>query len=152
MCSARFARPLLVALVMGGLGCSDSQGPSASALLSDLDGGPVFLVQSEPATAVMEALFDGRVLMDAAGCLRLEIGSPEDATVVWPFGTTLEAFGSTYRVREEGGRAVGVVGERFRFGGGFVSELHDGIPMNEDARAHAGERCPGVYWIVGEIP
>lgn len=152
MHAAPLSRSLLLALLTLGLACSDSQGPHDPALLGDLDGGPVFLVQSEPATAVMEALFDGRVLLDPSGCPRLDVGGPEDATVVWPYGATLVHHGGTYVVRDAEGREVGVVGERFRFGGGYVPRLHDGIPMNVDARARAEAQCPGVYWIVGEIP
>ncbi len=149
---APLARPAFLALLLSGLACSDGLAPWPSALLSDLEGGPVFLVQSQPATVVMEALFDGRVRADDDGCLRLDLESPDGATIVWPFGATLEPRGGTYRVRDVNGRVVGVVDDRFRFGGGFVAHLHDGIPMNEDTRARADERCPGAFWIVGEIP
>ncbi len=148
---AHLTRSLMLALAVAAA-CSDGQSPQAPILLSDLDGGPLFLVQSEPATAVMEALFDGPVLLDAAGCLRLDLGSSESATVVRPFGATLEALDGTYRVRDGDGRAVGTVGERFRLRGGFISDLHDGIPLNQDARARAHAQCPGTYWIVGELP
>jgi hypothetical protein len=107
----------------------------------------VFLRQNEPAQNVMDALFQGRVLRDAQGCLRLEGAQP--ATVIWPYGFTLENRPGGLHVRDAAGRALGRIGGSFRFGGGFVPS-DDYAGLSDADRALAGSRCPGEYWIVGE--
>lgn len=108
----------------------------------------VFLTQNVVPVAVMDALFEGRVVRDEAGCLRLD--SPDPATVVWPKGFTLEVAGETLRVRDAAGGVLGRIGEAFRLGGGEVPSLHPGIGMSEADRARAENTCPGRFWIVGD--
>lgn len=129
---------------------TDLQGPGDTPSL--VDGEDVlFLTQSASPQAVMDALFEGRVARDDAGCLRLDL--PGEHTVIWPNGFTLaEAADGSLRVLDADGREVGRVGGRFRLGGGEVATLHEGIPMTEEDRREARERCPGRYWIVGAIP
>lgn len=107
----------------------------------------VFLRQREPARDVMEALYQGRILRDDQGCLRLEGAEP--ATVIWPYGFTLESRPGGLYVRDAEGRELGRIGGSFRFGGGFVPS-HDYAGLSDADRALADTRCPGEYWIVGE--
>lgn len=111
--------------------------------------GIVFIRQNETPTAVMEALFEGRVVADAAGCLRFD--SPDPATVVWPNGFIMVASGEEMLVRDAAGRDIGRVGGTFRLGGGEVSSLQ-GAPMSAADRQRADTLCPGRYWIVGDVP
>lgn len=114
-------------------------------------GGVVFLTETAPATVQMEALYKGNVVADAAGCLRLA-GTGDHHTVVWPFGFELRAHNGGANVVDTRGRVVGEIGGSFTFGGGEVPTLHDGIALSDEHRALARERCPGRYWIVGEVP
>lgn len=123
--------------------------PDPAGLRFDEVGGVTFLAQTAPPNAVMEALFQGRVIVDDAGCMRLE--SPDPATVVWPYGFTLERRRRDMVVLDGNGREVGVAGGSFRFGGGEVPTLHEGLALNATTRARALERCPGRFWIVGDI-
>lgn len=107
----------------------------------------LFLTAAQPATESMQALFEGRVVIDAAGCIRLD--SPDPATVIWPHGFSLVARAGQVHVRDSTGREIGSIGGAFRFGGGEVQELSGSI-MNAQARSAALARCPGRYWIVGE--
>ena len=111
--------------------------------------GIVFVRQNETPTAVMEALFEGRVIADAAGCLRFD--SPDPATVVWPKGFTMVRSGNEMLVRGPAGRAIGRVGGTFRLGGGEVSSL-EGAAMSAADQQRAATHCPGRYWIVGDVP
>ena len=98
----------------------------------------------------MDALFQGRVVTDAAGCIRLDSPPPDAGTVVWPFGFTLAREGRVLSVRDAAGREVGRIGGSFRFGGGHVPFLHEGTGFSAAERARAEARCPGTFWIVGE--
>lgn len=100
----------------------------------------LFLTQGAPATFVMDALFEGRVVVDDAGCVRLD--GPDPATVVWPYRFTLE--GNTVHAAD--GRIVGRLGGSFRLGGGEVPTLAGGDWQS------ALDRCPGRFWIVGDVP
>ena len=110
--------------------------------------GTVFLVQNVVPNAVMDALFQGRVVRDQAGCLRLE--SPDPATVVWPKGFTLALQGGTLSVRDGSGRELGEIGGSFRLGGGEVV-MHEGVPLSATDRERASRLCPGRFWIVGGV-
>ena len=123
-----------------------------TALRSDLDvEATLFLAQTRPADAVMDALFVGVIERDAQGCLRLA-GEGDRPTAVWPYRFTLAAQGAGVVVRDPGGREVGRIGGSFRLGGGEVSALHEGIPLPAGQRERAAERCPGRFWIVGDVP
>ena len=109
----------------------------------------VFIVQGVVPDAMMQALFRGRVVLDAAGCLRLDL--PDPATVVWPKGFRLVEGSTGLRVVDGDGAVVGVVGGSFAFGGGEVPELAEWWGISAEDRQRAETRCPGRYWIVGEI-
>lgn len=112
------------------------------------EAGPVlFLTQNAVPDATMDALFEGRVSLDGAGCLRLDLDG--EHTVVWPTGYTLESTDRGLAVRDGEGRVVGHVAGSFRLSGGEVQALHDGIGMDRGEKAEAEIRCPGRYWIVG---
>jgi len=108
----------------------------------------IFLALSEPPNAHMDALFNGTVTIDAAGCIRLQ--NAERSTVVWPYGFTLDDSDDQLRVRDASGRVLGRVGGTFRFGGGHVPELHEGIDLTQAQRERARTSCPGDFWIVGD--
>lgn len=111
--------------------------------------GVIFITQNVVPGLTMEALFQGRVVLDGAGCLRLD--SPDPATVVWPKGFTIVADGDTLRVRDASGRVIGHVGGRFNLGGGELGSLHASVPVSDADRARAHASCPGGYWIVGDV-
>jgi hypothetical protein len=112
--------------------------------------GAVFLVQGAPAVDHMDALFQGRVSLDAQGCLRLE-SLGDRPTVVWPHGFSIEERGGALFVKDAAGSDVGRIGGSFRFGGGEVPSLHEGFNLSDEALRLAQSRCPGRYWIVGDV-
>lgn len=117
-----------------------------------VDAGEVlFLTETVPAALHMQALYKGNVIADAAGCLRLA-GTGEQHTVVWPFGFELRRRKGVATVVDPNGRVIGEIGGAFTLGGGEIPTLHDGIPLSDAQRAQARERCPGRYWIVGDVP
>ena len=97
----------------------------------------------------MDALFQGRVVEDSSGCIRLQ--PPSGATVVWPKGFSLEMTAEGARVQDQNGLEVGLIGSTFRFGGGEVPFLHGGLGFQPAEVALIQSRCPGRFWIVGEI-
>jgi hypothetical protein len=105
----------------------------------------VFLTQSEPQVAYMDALFIGDVVIDDQRCTRL--GDAEGATVVWPSGYTVVRAGNTLRVVDGTGHLVGELGSSFRLGGGEVDILNPALHISYMDRALAHESCPGKYWI-----
>ncbi len=107
----------------------------------------LFLVQGAPQEASMEALYEGRIAPNPQGCIQTE--GPSPATVVWPYGFTLEDRGDVLEVKDATGRSIGQIGGSFRFGGGQVpSNGYTFLP--EPARTAAATRCPGDVWIVGD--
>jgi len=111
---------------------------------------PVFATQAltpGPREA-MQALYEGPVI-DAQGCLRLV--SDSSHTVVWPPEFTLRTQSGRYEVVDEGGAVVGTIGGIFRIGGGEIPRA----ALPELANANVGRellaRCPGRYWVVGEM-
>ena len=155
MMRARSTGWFLLVLAIPLLGCGNDGGTADPVTSTGADGmvdGTVFLVQSSPATAVMEALYRGPVRRDDQGCLRLEPDGDVPVTVVWPYGFTLETRDDGQHVRDADGRDIGRIGDSFTFGGGYVSALHSGIPLTQAQRGLAESRCPGTYWIVGEVP
>jgi hypothetical protein len=134
-----------VALALAACGQAESTGPS----FTRNEPSEIFLVQAAPPAAVMDALFQGRVSRDLQGCLRME-GLGDRHTVIWPHGFTLVERGGELFVRDAAGRDVGRIGGSFRFGGGESSTLHQGL-LSDESRQLAESRCPGRYWIVGEV-
>ncbi|HEX2211735.1 MAG TPA: hypothetical protein VHG93_28870 [Longimicrobium sp.] len=110
--------------------------------------GVVFLAQNEPPVAYMEARYQGLVTRDAQGCLRVQ--DQDNAVVIWPYGSRLEARGGELVVIAADGREVGRIGGHFEMGGGFVPITAASL-SNADL-ALARSRCPSdEYWVVGEM-
>jgi hypothetical protein len=137
---------LLLAFSIAACSVFETKDPAAVRLN---EGGILFLTQNLAPNAVMEALFQGRIVADEAGCLRLQPG--DRVTVIWPKGFTLERVSGAFLVRDAGGRAVGRIGDTFRLGGGEVPYLHQGIGLSAADRERAMSRCPGIFWIVGSV-
>lgn len=144
----RTAAIALVSLVTAGCASPQDSSPFDPLLFQERTG-VVFVTQNVVPAAVMEALFEGPVVADPAGCLRLD--SPDNATVVWPKGFTITENGSRMVVHDATGRAIGTIGESFRLGGGEVQSL-DGSSVSAADRERATAHCPGRYWIVGDVP
>ncbi len=113
-------------------------------------GGLHFMTQDVDPPILMEALYQGEVSTDAAGCIKLT--GPDPATVIWPKDFGVRVQGDGVRVLRPDGSELGPLGGAFVFGGGFVQDLHDGLGFSVLDRALARERCPGAYWIVGDVP
>lgn len=109
--------------------------------------GIVFMTQNAVPDATMDALFEGRIVPDEAGCLRLD--PPEPATVAWPHGYGLRTGADGARIVDEEGRTVGTLDGTFRLGGGEVADLSEAMGFSTADRELARSRCPGRYWIVG---
>lgn len=140
-------RPLaaITALALAACSRGEDRGPSLAG--GEKPDATVFLVQSEPQDAVMEALYEGKIVRDAQGCLRIEGADP--ATVVWPYGFTLVGSGADLQVKDAAGRVLGRIGDSFKFGGGHVPSGNYAF-LPEPDRAAAAARCPGDVWIVGD--
>jgi hypothetical protein len=136
-------RVTMVAILALNYACTDVE-PLAPVQMVEI----IFLAQTLPPGVVMEALFQGRVFVDPAGCVRLNTN--DQHTVVWPHGTVLLRRGDDLLVRSSDGRDLGRLGGSFRFGGGEVPSLHAGIALSHDTRQRASTECPGRYWIVGD--
>lgn len=144
---ATAAATVLALLVLAGCSSASDGGPTTP--LSSLSAADVhFFAQDEVPEVVPDALFEGRVLLDDAGCLRLD--GPDAHTVIWPKGYSLTVTDGALAVRDGGGEPVGRIGGTFRLGGGEVPFLHDGIPMAKADREAAEAACPGRFWIVAE--
>ena len=142
------ASAALVAILL--VACSSSADDDLVEPLASRNADVIFLAQNVTQTAVMDALFEGRIVVDTAGCIRLD--SPDPATVVWPKGFTISGSGAALRVRDGAGRDIGRIGDAFRLGGGEVPTLHDGISVSAADRQRAETHCPGRYWVVGDVP
>ncbi len=141
------AVPTVLALTLAFTSCGSPgvSGPTDSLLTDKL----LFLALAQEPTAHMDALFQGTVVVDDAGCIRL--GSDGGSTVVWPHGSRLQSNGAVVRVIAADGREIGRLGGEFRFGGGHVPDLHEGIAVADADRQHAQASCPGDFWITGDI-
>ena len=125
-------------------GCGPSPvetGPDAEVL---------FLTPFEAPSASMEALYQGRVHLDQAGCMRLS-DDPAGHTVVWPFGSRLARDQASLVVLDAGGAEVGRVGHLLALSGGETHDLAGSGVLDEPLLAAALQRCPGPFWISGEV-
>lgn len=109
--------------------------------------GVVLLTQNVIQDATMDALYEGPVVADDAGCLRL--GGSDGPTAVWPQGYTAQSALGDAWIRDASGTTVGQVGGSFSLGGGEVPELSDAMGFTQADRDLAEDHCPGLYWIVG---
>jgi hypothetical protein len=130
--------------------CSSSERViEPSPLPSGGGGSIVFVTQSGARSEMMTALFDGEIVLDAAGCLRVVSNGAE--SIIWPKGFTLAELGTDYLVRDADGRDVGRIGGRFRLGGGSIPTLHGSVPISAEDRDRVLRSCPGRYWLVGSV-
>ena len=111
----------------------------------------LFFVQKpvEGERVVMDALYQGSVI-ERDGCLRLG-DEPDSHTVVWPPGFSLVRSAGDQVVLNEAGRSIGSIGGFFRLGGGEVTTLWEDGPVDDATRTAALDRCPGRYWLVGDV-
>jgi hypothetical protein len=109
-------------------------------------GGVEFMTQNVVSFEAMDALYEGPVILDEAGCLRL--GDAEGSTVIWPWGFTAQVAAEEVKIRDREGAVAGLIGESFSLGGGVVQELLDSLGFTQEDRELAAGACPGDYWIV----
>jgi hypothetical protein len=99
------------------------------------------MTQNGVPSEVMDAFFEGRVIADDVGCLRLEdAGGP---TVVWPANYTGEVTTEGVTILDGDGNEVGQVDGSFSFGGGNIPELLGTLGFTQDDRDLAEALCPG---------
>lgn len=138
----------VVGVVTALASCSDPTGahwtsPSLEVVQAH---GFLFLTQDLVPQDAMSALFEGTVVLDDAGCIRL--GGADDATVIWPHGFTAELTIEGVEIHDRSDQPVGRLGDHFSLGGGEVETLHAGMGFTEEDRDLASRHCPGRYWIV----
>lgn len=104
------------------------------------------MTRGAPTDIGMDALFEGPVITDDAGCLRWQ--DEEGPTVVWPFGFTGEVTPDGISILDEDGNDVGRVGDEFSLGGGIIPNLPEPLGFSQGDRDLAGELCPGDYLLV----
>lgn len=143
-------RSILLALLPLAAACAKDLGPEPSLAGGENPDGVVFLAQNQPQTVQMQALYQGLVTPDAEGCLRLQ-GHEGRAgpTVIWPYSTRLRERGGVLLVISPAGREIGRIGGAFKMGGGNSSD--EAASLTPADRARARQRCPGGYWIAGDV-
>ena len=142
MRSMRDVAPLLVALTLAA--CGDGELPLEPVTGDDL----LLLTQSEDLVWFPLVQYRGSVVVDEAGCMRLDLEAPDNATIVWPSGTTVWMRGETRILRNEFGREMLDIGERGRFSGGDAAALEELTDLTSEEREDVRDRCPGPYWLV----
>lgn len=111
------------------------------------EAGVVFMTQNVIHEVTMDALFEGAVVEDAEGCLRLD--SPDAHAVIWPHGFSPREVDGGVEILDDEGTLVGTVGGEFSLAGGEITTLSDEMGFTQADRDLADSRCPGRYWIVG---
>lgn len=112
------------------------------------DGQTIYFPRQGPAVAHMDALMQGVLALDEAGCLRVEYPGMEadgelGPLVIWHHDFTLQIEGDTIEVLNGEGVVVGRVGEEVSMGGGGGNQVAlPGMPL---------DACPGPYWILGSM-
>jgi len=108
----------------------------------------VFLTQPHDLGFYPEALFQGVVSVDTEGCIRLTGPEPDNSTVVWPAGATIERSGHAPRVLDRHGVEIGTLGGGFTLGGGHTPNLAAITDLSEAEMDTVRTRCPGLFWLV----
>ena len=139
--TARFATTAVVAFTL--LACGEDT-PLAPVVTEDV----LVVTQPESFQVFFASEYRGEVLLDPAGCFRLALDPPNDATVVWPPGTTLWARGDQLELQDARGRQIVAIGGQHRFLGGFVAGLGEVADLNDMELAETMMRCPGTYWLL----
>lgn len=139
---------LAMGIMMVLAACSDplstvSTSPNLQVLSAD---GVKLITQNLVPADAMDALFEGSVVADDQGCIRLD--AEDDATVIWPHGFTLQSTTEGLVIQDESGESAGRLGDDFSLPGGEVTFLTDAMGFTEADRNLAEQHCPGRYWIV----
>lgn len=139
---------LAMGIMMVLAACSDplstvSTSPNLQVLSAD---GVKLITQNLVPAAAMDALFEGSVVADEQGCIRLD--AEDDATVIWPHGFTLQSTTEGLVIQDESGGSAGRLGDDFSLPGGEVTSLTDAMGFTDADRSLAEQHCPGRYWIV----
>lgn len=142
--------------LIGLTGCSDGTEPElydfriqADRLTATGIGDLLMITQDLTPSEYPEALFQGVVAADHAGCLTLQYPEGDQrVTALWPEGYELRDASTSPRIVNAAGETVGTLGGDFEFGGGQVNELPEALGFTDADRELADERCPGLYWIV----
>lgn len=111
-----------------------------------MENGVQIMTQNVLQGAVMDAKFEGTVIADDDGCLRLM--ESDGPTVVWLMGYTGEIGADGISILDGNGNVAGHVGGSFSFGGGSVPELHQTLGLTHEGRDPAAQTCPGRFSIV----
>ena len=140
------ALEIACALALGLAGCGETPLP-----LEPIPGDEVLvLTQSADLVWYPFVAYRGPIRIDAEGCMRLDLEAPDDATIVWPSGTTVWSRGASRVVRDSRGREVLDMSRDAYFSGGFAAALDELTDLTSGERAETRERCPGSYWLVTE--
>lgn len=119
----------------------------------------VLFPQQKPSDGLpMSAGISGELVLDEAGCLRIDGGSPPYFLPLWPSYFELSIQGDEIRILDGEGDFVARVGGEIDTGGGAMQHgettpretfraLRRGV--GEDMARELRERCPGPYWLVG---
>lgn len=141
-----------LALTVTSLGCSDPvgfvEGPNLSVVTTD---GVKFMTQRTQPDVVMDALYTGVVDISFDGCLRAD-ATNNQATIIWPVGYELVTTTAGHEIRRPSGELLGMLGDSFELGGGQTSELSAAAGFSATDQQIAANECPGLLWIVGEVP
>lgn len=104
---------------------------------------PLFPTQKDPNPDVMRALLIGELVLED-GCLRVD-----GYLLVWPHGFSIITKDEVIQVIDDNSQPIARVGDKLNVGGGECAK-----PCKFIAKTSAqlpSDRCPGPYWIVGEI-
>lgn len=163
----KLALPTLVAASLAAAACgaqpsavgsSATSGPASTTVpettaISEPGSDAVFLNQSASVDGIPTTVDSGELAVDRKGCLRM--GPQGDRrpnfVPVWPPGYSLDAGGERMRILDGEGRVVARVGDEIRVGGGPASSLETVVDVDEQQGREIRERCPGTYFIVGEV-
>ena len=133
-------------LVLTGIAACDGETPLVPVVTEDV----LLVTQPDDFTVFLSSEYRGEVVLDEAGCFRLDLEPPNNATLVWPSGTSLWARGDRLELQDDRGRQIVALGTSFRFIGGFVvglGEVTDLSPMEQES---VRMRCPGSFWLLRE--
>ncbi len=81
---------------------------------------PYFPVQKEVPKTYMLVLLPGKLVIDSAGYLRVNVTPDLHALIIWPYGYSLKIEGKDVWIINDKGQAVAKVGDTVKLGGGFV--------------------------------
>lgn len=120
----------------------------------------VLFPQQKPSDGLPpSARIRGKLVLDEAGCIRIDGGGSAPATLpLWPDYFELSTEGDELHILDGRGDLVARVGGRIDTGGGEMQQ-GDTTPretfqalrraVGGDTARQLRERCPGPYWIVG---